>query len=187
MARLLLLGCVALMESACLLPQDDTVLPDLPPKKNSPLRILAQTVQPAQRKTPIVVGTPSPTCPRTEFSVVVADEDTGDPIRSQWYVDPNQNYEPSATSPVFNGSPIFGGAAVNRTLTAPPAMLTYLQGLSNAQEHVIEVWVTDGDFVPGPPTGATRPDRTLPDGTQVTDPAFTDAHVWIVTRVETCP
>jgi GAF domain-containing protein len=188
MARVLLLGACALMASACLIPQDDDVLPDLPPKKNSPPRILAQTVQPAQRKTSVVVGTPSPTCLRTEFSMTVEDEDTGDLLRSQWYVDPRPDYQNTASTPVFAGAVIFGGTSVNRTVTAPNAMLTFLSSLNDGKEHLIEAWVTDGEFDPNAaPTQVTRPDRTLPDGTSVPDTAYSDANVWVITRVESCP
>lgn len=186
MAHGLLVGWLALMGSACLIPQDDTVLPDLPPRKNSPLRILALTVKPEQRRRQVTVGTPSPTCVPDEFSMTVADDDVGDPIRSQWYVDPQPDYAQTPTSPVFNGLPIFPGTVVNRQVTAPNAMLTFLSSLNDGKEHLIEAWVTDSDFLPGPPTNASRPDRTLPDGTTADDPAFTDAHVWLVT-VERCP
>lgn len=188
MARVLLFGACALMASACLIPQDDDVLPDLPPKKNSPLRVLAQTVQPAQRKTSIIVGTPSPTCLRTEFSMTVEDEDTGDLLRSQWYVDPRPDYQNTATTPVFAGAVIFGGTSVNRTVTAPNAMLTFLSSLNDGKEHLIEGWVTDGEFDPNAaPTQVTRPNRTLPDGTSVPDTAYSDENVWVITRVESCP
>jgi hypothetical protein len=187
MARLLLLGLVALLESACLIPQDDPVLPELPPKKNSPLRVLAQTMKPAQRRTTVLVGMLGPSCPRPEFSLTVADDDTGDPIRSQWYVNPRPDYQPTANNPVFSGATIFGGTAVNRTVTAPNAMLTYLDSLNRNEEHLIEVWVTDGEFDPNaPPTQASRPDRTLPDGTVVADPPSTGFNVWVV-KVVNCP
>ena len=186
MARLLLLGCLTLMESACLLPQDDTVLPDLPPKKNSPLRVLAPSIKPEQRKTTIHVGTVSETCPRPEFSMTVSDDDTADPIRSLWFVDPTPNYEPTSTNPVFSGGVIFGGTSVTRQVTAPNAMLTFLNGLVDGKEHLVEAWVTDSEFDPNaPPTSVSRPDRTLPDGTIVPDIAYTDSNVWVVT-VEDC-
>lgn len=188
MARLLLLGCLALIQSACLLPQDDTVLPDLPPKKNSPLRVLAPSIKPEQRKTTIQVGTVSETCPRPEFSMQVSDDDTGDRIRSQWFVDPRPNYEPTATNPVFSGGTIFGGTSVTRQVTAPNAMLTFLTGLVDGKEHLVEAWVTDGEFDPNaPPTSVSHDPQTLPDGTVVTDTAYTDSNVWVVTVEECAP
>lgn len=187
MARLLLLGCLALMESACLLPQDDTVLPDLPPKKNSPPRILVPSVIPDQRRKTIQVGTPGPTCPPTEFSMTVADDDVADPIRSQWFVDPDVDYVQSATHPVFSGGVIFGTDAVNRQVKAPNAMLTYLSSLKDGREHLVEAWVTDSEFdKDAPPTKVSRPPRILSDGTEVTDTGYTDSNVWFIT-VEDCP
>jgi hypothetical protein len=188
MARLLLFACLALAGSACLIPQDDAVFPDLPPRKNSPLRVLAPSVKPEQRKTTIRVGPVSETCPRPEFSMTVADEDTGDQIRSLWFVDPTPTYQPTPTNPVpvFNGGVIFGGTSVTRQVSAPNAMLTFLTGLVDGREHLVEAWVTDGEFDPnGPPTSVSRPDRTLPDGSTVPDTAYTDSNVWIV-RVEDC-
>lgn len=188
MARLLLLGGLALMESACLLPQDDTVLPDLPPKKNSPLRVLAPSIKPEQRKATIHVGTVSETCPRPEFSMTVSDDDTADQIRSVWFVDPRPNYEPTATNPAFSGGVIFGGTSVTRQVTAPNAMLTFLTGLVDGKEHLVEAWVTDSEFDPNaPPTSVSRPNRTLSDGTVVPDIAYTDSNVWVVTVEECTP
>lgn len=187
MARLLLCGAVALLEGACLIPQDDTVLPDLPPKKNSPLRVLAPTAKPAQRRTTVQVGTPGPTCLRPEFSMTVLDEDTGDPIRSQWYVDPTATYEQTPTNPVFTGAVIFGGTSTTRQVTAPNAMLTFLASLVDGKEHLVEAWVTDSEFTPdAPPTSVFRDQRVLPDGTEVPDTAYTDFNVWVV-KVEPCP
>ncbi len=186
-ARLLLAVAGALMSSACLIAPDDTVLPDLPPKRNSPLRVLAASVVPAQRKSTIYVGLPSPTCRPTEFSLTVADDDVVDAIRSQWFVDPDVAYVPSTTNPAFSGGVIFGASAVNRLVKAPNAMLTFLSSLKDGREHLIEAWVTDSDFdADAPPTKVSRPPRTLPDGTQVADFGYTASNVWVIT-VEDCP
>ncbi|MEW5740470.1 MAG: hypothetical protein AB1938_16200 [Myxococcota bacterium] len=162
------------------------MLPELPPKKNAPLRVLPQTAKPAQRRTTIFVGTLSPSCPRNEFSMTVYDEDSDDPIRSQWYIDPETNYEPTPDRPVFTGNPIFGGTSVTREVTAPNAMLTFLASLKDGNEHIVEGWVTDSEFVQdAPPTQVFRPPRTLADGTEVMDTPYTDFNVWVV-KVENC-
>jgi hypothetical protein len=185
---LLLVGAWALVGSACLIPQDDTVLPDqLPPKKNSPPRILAPSIVPAQRRATIQVGPPRETCPRADFSLTVVDEDNADVIRSEWFVDPGPTYEPTATSPLFNGGPVYPAGGANRQVTAPNAVLTFLSGLVDGKEHLVEAWVTDGDFESNaPPTSVSRPSRTLPDGTVVPDVGYTDSTLWAVT-VQECP
>lgn len=188
MARGLLCALVALTSGACLMTQDDDVLPALPPRRNSPPRILAESLEPDQPRKTIYLGPASETCPPPEFSLTVADDDVTDQLRSMWFVNAENGYIASPTNPVFafSGGVIYGAGEVNRQVKAPGSMLTYLASLKDGRSHLVEVWVTDGEFeIDAPPTKVTRPPRTLPDGTEVRDYGYTDSNLWDIT-VEDC-
>src|SRR4051812_39152025 len=83
---LLWLGCTAPLLQGCLIPQDDQVLQDLPPKKNSPPRIVGTL---PESPTTLQFGQGCNTAAKHEdrFSVSVEDPDLGDAIQNRWIVD----------------------------------------------------------------------------------------------------
>jgi len=79
--RLAWVACVA---SGCLIPQDDTLLVELPQRRNRPPRILENLVNPPQRITQDFGA--AGRC-ELEFSVAVEDPDVDDLITVSWYLD----------------------------------------------------------------------------------------------------
>jgi len=193
MAGLLLWTVVAFPSAGCLVPQDDEVLPDLPPQRNSPPRILREATVPANRKLTVNTGA---ACKPT-FSVSVEDTDFDptsqtykDTLRSRWFIDPNNEYTSTPGSIVREGNPVAPGTSLVRVVEAPPQLIAALAGLSN--EHRVEVWVTDGEFVEfsEPPPGGLRvvgKPAEMPDGSTLENPAFYDSHEWLVTVEGGCP
>jgi hypothetical protein len=163
----------------CVIPQDDVVFPDLPQKKNSPLKIVTWS-PPGQREQTAEVGVSSATCKPTVFSVVVNDPDANDQTRSLWYIDRTE------------GSPGIPGIADSvgsntRTVRAPNTFANRLSTLVDGKRHLVEVYVTDGDFDQDKFGEASRlPVGTLIDGGPLLDPAYVDFNFWLV-QVERCP
>jgi hypothetical protein len=182
LAGLLLTVLLPVSWGGCLLPQDAQVLPTVPPRRNTPLRIVASKPQ-----VETTISLPVSACPAPEFEVIVQDEDVSDDleprykdvIRSQWFVDRTE------TSPVYPGDVSAESATEGRVLKAPRKLQTAFEALDYSRPHRLEVWVTDGDFKPDNPAEATRPKRVLADGTLVEDLAYTDSHVWLI-RVQPC-
>lgn len=177
MAGLLLCLVTGPLVSGCLLPQDDQVISDLPPRRNTPPRIVRW--QPERLPLTFYSGTG---CVNTTFSVFVADEDLSDTLRSYWFVDRTQDSAP------YNGAPVFGSSNLTREVVAPSGgrFATELTNLSTGS-HSVSVFVTDGDFqeiVDGNIT-ANNPPLLLPDGGLVDDEAYVDSHSWFV-KVEPC-
>jgi hypothetical protein len=165
--------------TGCLLPQDEAVFPDLPPARNNPLRIVNWSPSDLETTVLVPASGASSGC-ATSFSVVVEDPDVADSTQSQWYIDRTAN------SPSFNGLPNLGGSTV-RTIAAPTALLAQLGSslyLDN-QRHVVEVFVTDGQFGTQP-GAASRPPVSLPDGGTLQDVAYVDTKAWfaVVQRCE---
>jgi hypothetical protein len=175
LARPLLGIAVSLCFAGCLLPQDDAVFPDLPPRRNTPLRIVNWS--PQDLRTTVLVGASASSGCATTFSVVVEDLDLPDTTQSQWYLDR------TSTSPSFNGETSFGGATL-RTIKAPTALLAQLGSFVDNQRHLVELFVTDGQFteVVGE---ARRAPVVLADGGVLEDRAYVDTKAWFV-EVQRC-
>lgn len=177
MARLLLCLVTGPLVSGCLLPQDDQVFSDLPPKRNSPPRIVRW--QPERLPLTFYSGTG---CANTPFSVYVADEDLSDTLRSYWFIDRTQDSAP------YNGAVVFGGSSLTREVVAPGGgrFTTELSNLTTGS-HYVSVFVTDGDFqeIVDGNIIADRPPRLLTDGGLVEDVAYVDTYSWFL-KVEPC-
>lgn len=211
-AMLLSLGLAAL-SSGCFVLEDDPVLPDVPRKRNSPLRILPGTQRPTENQTTIYVGS---NCPTPEFSVKVWDDDFADVIEHKWWVDAPAGYVPDINNREIGGTKILGGSSGVRTVNAPKGVINALGGKTDKGIHFVEVFATDGYFdadslVPHPNAispavvvardGGCLPDdggcyangAQLPDGTTfdagfdtLTDEAYRVSYMWVV-KVEACP
>jgi hypothetical protein len=161
--------------AGCLVPQDDVVFPDLPPRRNTPLRLVNWS--PQDLRTTVLVGASASSGCATTFSAVVEDQDLSDTTQSQWYLDR------TSTSPSFNGETNFGGSTL-RTIRAPAALLAQLGSYVDNQRHVVELFVTDGQFTEV--VGEARlPRLDLPDGGFLQDTAYVDTKAWFV-EVQRC-
>jgi hypothetical protein len=161
---------VLLVAAGCLVPQDDTILEDIPPPVNLPPSIVESEVQPASRIFTVDGGTG---CPALVFSAPVQDPDLQDILYYDYYVDSLAD-----TGQVAQGTVQPSGSLV-RTETA-----TYTVDFADAGKvqtpgtHYVEVLVADGPLVNGVPIPRTV---VLPDGGTRIDATFTASYVWLVT------
>ena len=162
--------------SGCFWPQDDQVFSDLPPKKNSPPRILPNQVKPS------LDYSYKPGCPNP-FSFSVEDPDVSDVIYNRWFV-----YSPKAT-PVayFDGERLLSGTkpARDKSIVAPTPLFSAASELVQNGEHRVEVVIADGIFVGSTADTVEPHEKTMPDGGVVLDPSYTDTYVWIVKTSDT--
>jgi hypothetical protein len=177
----MLLGMLGI---ACIIPQPFAVLsPDLP-IRNTPPRLL-QTRVPSETRETVRAGN----CPnRTRFSAAVEEADVNDIINSVWVVDFDRTRPLVARPQVPNGSQV-------RTVEQPTGLGGVLLGLIDGREHVVQVFVTDGEFAVDesqPYNTKSRPLRfpdggavLQEDGGQAVDQSYTDSDFWLV-RVTPC-
>jgi hypothetical protein len=188
MATLLLWLSVPVIATGCLIPQDDQVLPVLPPQKNLPPRVIHEKSVPQHETTQYVGNFSQSGCPRPSFTVFVEDDNLSDTqqrdlLRSIWFVDPPPELQ--IESSLF-GDAVSSTDAV-RSLSSPAAVATALTSLIDGRRHVVSMVVTDGTFpAAGSPTSVTGTTTLLSDGTYVTDQAYTDYEEWLV-EVQPCP
>jgi hypothetical protein len=133
---------MALLTEGCILPQDEVVLPELPPTKNSPLRIV-KAIEPQDSITKIRAGLGMPGCENLPlpFSVAVADSDLGDTISHTWYLDRGLEYEPKT----ITANSVDPGQEI-RTVTSPGELTTHLQKRADDKRHLVEVQLSDGQL-----------------------------------------
>jgi hypothetical protein len=172
LARCLLGLMASLCLAGCLLPQDEAVFPDLPPRRNTPPRVV--TYAPPDLVTSVFVGT---TCVNTTFSLSVEELDTADTLKSQWFIDRK------ASSPSYPGASVLG-PATQRDVEAPASLLLGLGSLLDAQRHLVEAFITDSEFTETVGE-ATRAPVTLPDGGVVVDIGYVVTKAWFV-EVKPC-
>ncbi len=155
----------------CLIPQDDTLLAELPEQRNRPPRIIEQQVQPLQRLIKEFGGADG--C-EISFEVKVEDFDVDDALYVRWYIDSQpQKTETRLTN---NGSAQRGEAAelfislraANSPLSAPGP-------------HLVEAVVADGLVVDGKPQHNTH---KLPDGGTIEDLVYVDTYAWFINTVQ---
>ena len=184
MAGLLLFALCCTPLLGCIIPQDEQLLGELPPKRNSPLKIIPGGEVPVQRTT-YFNGNACSTA-NLPFKLKVQDEDLGDVVSSMWFIGKTTN-EP------FRPSAIPGGSKV-RSVTAPSSLgfKSALANLPAGSTEVLVVYVADTLFeepVGGVINLQPRAPTTLPDGSQVVDEGSYDTFTWVldVERGEPCP
>jgi hypothetical protein len=196
MATMLLWLSVAGGQMACVLPQEDQIITELPGAANRPPRILPGIAEPPQRESTVQLGA---NCNRTNFSVQVDDPNPTDSIRALWFIDPNERYVQSGPNqPVIQGnpgSPIGAGSTV-RLVQANTQFFAALARFNDGRKHRVEVVVTDGEFIeserPDPQGGTqafldiVRPAIRTASGEVIPVAAYRDEFVWLV-EVETLP
>ncbi|MFT3708294.1 MAG: hypothetical protein QM817_11630 [Archangium sp.] len=172
-----------LLSSGCLIPQDDQVLDELPPRRNTPLRIVNREPEGPQT----TFYTQMSCAPPQAFTVAVSDDDTVDPIYSLWFIDQDPNTVPFTTTPKPPSS------STVREIKAPSAS-TFTNALANLSlgTHLLTVYVADTAFnevdnqlVTAGPRQVSIP--ASDGGTVVVpDPGYVDSFTWVL-QVERCP
>lgn len=171
--------------SGCLIPQDETVFPTLPDKVNSPPRIVT-----ASPPGPEITYFLKNMCAGSPLSVTVEDNDRRlesdgrqvyDALKSRWYLDR------AGDSKSVDGATLYGMNSAIRQVVAPEKFRDILGSLTKtASKHVVEVFVTDGNFTESVGVADRPPRGQLPDGGELRDEAYVDSYVWILT-LEDCP
>ena len=172
---LLLGGAIVL--PACLLPQEDHIIQELPPAANQPPRILENLLQPASRFVTVRNGSD---CPNLIFLAPVSDPDVGDTLTYNYYVDPN-------LFPAFvKQAQITNNGQADRADPASYEVSFATPGpLQQPGDHVVEVLVSDGALVNRDP----QPRQILLlDGGIGLQPTYAVTYAWTVTVVAgPCP
>ncbi|MFZ5442843.1 MAG: hypothetical protein ACOZQL_22750 [Myxococcota bacterium] len=182
MAGLLLClwGCTPLM--GCLIPQDDQVLPDLPPRKNSPPRIVSNL--PKQSISYFTSAMCS--AQNVPFKVVVSDDDVSDTLRSLWLIDYDPSLGSAASAPFIPNAVTSRGQPL-RDMPEPTAQ-SFKSALANltAGTHLLTVYVADREFQEFTGVVATVEREIFVGDASVPDTGFTDSFTWVL-KVESCP
>lgn len=167
---LVMVGCIPM--SGCLIPQDDYVFGELPPRRNRPLKIVGHNPPGLAVK---FFNSARCADKNEPFTVIVEDEDVQDEVRSRWVInDNNTDYEPKAVT-VRN---------VVREVPAPSS--TFPSAMANLPTGtaLLSVYATDSLFLEsGDRTNVTRALVTLPDGTSVVDKGSVDSFTWTLNVV----
>ena len=175
MAGLLLMAVVCAPLAGCLFPQDDQVFPELPPKRNAPLKIVDQDPREPRR-----VYRNSTACPSQNptFKLIVDDEDIADTVRSRWFVGTQS----------FEGRNVTATGSRGREVAAPTesGFRAVLANLTAGRTELLTVYVADTEvrLIEGQITVEPR-ERVLPDGTVVEDEGSLDSFTWVL-DVEPC-
>jgi hypothetical protein len=164
------LAGLLLLLAGCLLPQNDTILQDIPPPVNRPPAILEAEVQPTPRVFTVDGG---PGCPNLAFIAPVEDPDVGDTLYYDYYVD-----SVATSGQVAQGTIPPSGSAVRAEAATYTVSFASPGPLQTPGGHFVEVLVADGPLVNGSPLPRTV---SLPDGGTRVDPTFAVSYVWLVT------
>lgn len=174
MAGLLLSALAAAPLQGCLIPQDDQVIPELPPKRNSLLSIV--DFGPEQKKRLDFYPTGACASP-INFFVTVSDLDRGDIVRSMWFVDQAAIGIEPRPLPLTSG----------RALVQPPTSIAFTGQMTSLSPdvHTLTVYVTDSTFdVTDNGVTAFREPIVVGDGGDdagvLIDPAGIDTFTWIL-------
>ena len=169
----LLLWAVCASMTGCLFPQDDQVFPELPPKRNAPVKILS--VNPPGPSLQFFNGT---SCLNESFTLRVDDEDISDTMRSRWFLGEQS----------FEGRLVTTTGSRGRDVPAPTdsAFRAQLSNLVAGKTELLTVFVADTEVrvVDGKVVIEPRM-RVLPDGTSVLDDGYSDSFTWVL-NVEAC-
>jgi hypothetical protein len=182
--RLLSVAVAALLVHGCLLPQEDQVFDDLPPKKNSPPRILPGLERPAS---PLLLEL-GDNCRHEPFSINVEDPDRADRIRSKWFVDPDSMF----TGVSFSSNTLTESQTTvrNAPIKSPTQLFSASSLLDTIGPHKVTVVIADGEFELGIQTSPRTHVVVASDGGTlvIEDPSLIAYYTWSVTTTKTpCP
>lgn len=138
---LCLVACAPL--SGCLLPQDEQVIPDLPPRRDTAPRIVGST--PPSRW--ISFATSAACRTNEDFKLIVEDEDTGDTLRSMWFIDFKDVTSTTLPTPYTANAVRPLNGALQREVKAPTST-SFTSALSSlaAGTHLLTAYVADREF-----------------------------------------
>lgn len=175
LAGLLLLSIVS---GGCVIPQDEQVIPPLPPKRNGPLKIVSHN-PPDLRITYYNCAFETEKNPK--FSVSVKEEDQKDRVYSNWFIDKSDDASPLPTSATLPGPEII------KTVNAP-SFGNRLANLQRDTHHLLTVYVADSPFdeVVKGKVSVSREPLLLPDGGTLVDDGSIDTITWVL-DIESCP
>jgi hypothetical protein len=154
----------------CLVPQDYRFSDDAPPFKNNPVKIMLP-VEPDRTTLTLTNGVGGGTACVQDFTISATDPDLNDPITVQWFVDYDQNLNPSIYRERLLpnlGSPVRGPTTLHMDLNAPG------NPLAPQATHVLEVLVGDGQIVNREPQLKSNDPDAGPN------PSYVDRYVWVV-------
>ena len=182
--RLLCTALAAVLVQGCLIPQEDPVLPDLPPKRNTPPVLVLDSATPMKRGTTLFLN-PSCMSKDRRFAIAVVDPDLGDKIVTRWFVDHDDKF---TTLPV-NGTEFPSGAKFAERGIAKPIELFYTSGrlFDPPGAHWVTVVISDRAFLPEG-IDVTLGTFDLPDGGTTPDMTTTAQYTWeVITDKTNCP
>lgn len=183
LATMLLMGCLVVASSGCLLPedffrQDDPVFPMIPDSLNLPPLILDNGLKPVQQVGTFQIGQ---TCAQ-EFQIIVQDDSPA--IQHQWFIDAAPSFSPSGDV----GTTQFGTSSTLRVLRPPSGLFSRLLTLKTSEsgapaQHRVSVVITDGNFTEVNNIIGFTPTQKGKDenGTLVDQPPFHLIYTWFVT------
>lgn len=158
----------------CIIPQDETFLDPLPPRKNRPPRIVPENII-----GPTQVGSDPDVCGDYTYSVAVEDADVDDIIRWAFFID----YSPTTPNVQRTGFIIPNGTTVRAGATITFNSST--SRLFTSGNHQLDVVVGDTDF--DSDTRVPAPHSQGVDGGPG-DPGYTDTYTWFVETIPgACP
>ncbi|MBM4379786.1 MAG: hypothetical protein FJ086_10870 [Deltaproteobacteria bacterium] len=161
------------LTTGCILPQDDTLLLDLPPALNRPPRFLEDNMVPGTGITPLSNGQGC----EQQFVAYAEDPDAADTLYVSFFIDYDKNPDVSYGSTVItgSGSAVRGSAAL--TLRADQVGIP----LFTVGDHAVDVVVSDEPLQTGR-RPRPRPVGTLVDGGPVNS-SFAVMHTWFIKTV----
>lgn len=173
--------CTGLV-GGCVLPQDGTLLAELPRQQNRPPRIVETQAQPSQR---ITTGFGSAGLCELEFSVAVEDPDVNDRLTVRWYFD----YDPAnPRGPEFELLLPPSGQALRRERASLRVDIrSTTTSLRVPGPHVVEALVADTRLVGRQPEPVYVIEQ--PDGGSIVNPGYATSYAWFVDTAEVrqCP
>lgn len=178
---LLWVAVAAALEQGCILPQDDQVLPDLPPLRNTSPKILYERATPAKQGATVLLGN---NCMDFPFEIAVEDPDK-DTIRSKWFVDPDAKFSTPATDGETSGMPARVVRPVQGQFYAQNGRLA-LPNTLGMNTHRVTVVIADREFVPAG-IGLRLNDLPGPDGGTIKEVSTVVQYDWDVTTDPTTP
>jgi hypothetical protein len=158
--------------AACLIPQDDNYLTEIPEQKNRPPRIVESQVQPIER----IIKEYGTTVCNLEFSVAVEDPDVDDLLSVHWYVD----YDPAQPRGAYEEDVLKSTNVPQREVQAYLRLNVTQAGnpLATPGEHLVEAVVTDTRLINRVPQPIDQ--KTDADGGVVINPGYAASYAWFV-------
>jgi hypothetical protein len=168
------LAVMTLSTSACLIPQDDTILGPLPAALNRPPRFLEDNLVPSTGITPVSNGAGC----EQQFIAYAEDPDAEDTLYVSFFIDYERNPDVSYGSTVITGTgtgSVRGSASL--TLRADQVGIP----LFTVGDHAVDVVVSDEPLQSGR-RPLPRPVGVVVDGGPV-NTSFAVMHTWFVKTV----